>query len=138
MRYKSQMSTKYILQTLILYNSKYTIITKLRTYNSFKTSFGRENYVALGMCKHLRSILAQFRCGILPLRIETGRYHGEPVEDTLCKLCSRTVQKTKFTLYMYTDFRSKLVDSTGCNFMPQSSDRDILCILISNHPRQVS
>ena len=31
-----------------------------------------------------------------------------------------------------------MFDSTGCNFMPQSSDRDILCILISNHPRQVA
>ena len=61
-------------------------IPKLRTDNSFKTSFGRENYVAMDMCKYLRSILAQFRCGILPLRIETGGYHGEPVEDRLCKL----------------------------------------------------
>ena len=59
-------------------------IPKLRTFNSFKTFFGRENYVALDMCKYLRSILTQFRCGILPLQIETGRYHGEPVEDRLC------------------------------------------------------
>ena len=68
-------------------------IPKLRTYNSFKTSFGRENYVAMDMCKYLRSILAQFRCGILPLRIETGRYHGEPVEDRLCKLCSNNCRR---------------------------------------------
>ena len=80
----------------------------------------------MDMCKYLRSILAQFRCGILPLQIETGRYHGE---DRLCKLRSNNCVEDKihFLLHcsLYTDFRTKLFDSTACNFMPQSSDRDI-------------
>ena len=37
-----------------------------------------------------------------------------------------------------TDFRSKLFDNTGCNLMPQSSDSNFFCILISNHPCQVA
>ena len=90
-------------------------IPSLRTYNSFKTTFGRENYVAMDMCKYLRSTLAQFRCGILPLRIQTGSYHGEPVEDKLCKLGSNNCVEDEihFLLHcsLYTDFRSKLFDS---------------------------
>lgn len=53
---------------------------------TFKNSFGREHYVVLDMQKHLRSNLAQFRCGIKPLRIETGRYLSEPVEERICTL----------------------------------------------------
>lgn len=31
------------------------------------------------MPKYLRSTLAQFRCGIIPIRIETGRFQEEPI-----------------------------------------------------------
>ena len=31
--------------------------------------------------------MAQLRCGILPLRIETGRYTRESPAERLCKLC---------------------------------------------------
>ena len=31
---------------------------------------------------------AQFRCGILPLRIETGRFRNLPVEERICELCN--------------------------------------------------
>ena len=32
--------------------------------------------------------MAQLRCGILPLRIETGRFVGESPDERLCKLCN--------------------------------------------------
>ena len=75
------------------WNSEISNIPKLRTYALFKTAFGRENYVVLDMPKQLRSILAQFRCGILPLRIETGRYHGELVEARICTFCCNKCRK---------------------------------------------
>ena len=34
-----------------------------------------------------RSILANFRCGTLPLEIETGRMNGVDRKDRLCRLC---------------------------------------------------
>ena len=33
-------------------------------------------------------MLSQFRCDILPLRVETGWYIGEPVGTRTCKFCS--------------------------------------------------
>lgn len=33
-----------------------------------------------------RSILAQFRCSVLPIRIETGRFRGEEVNDRLSQV----------------------------------------------------
>ena len=61
---------------------------KLRTYKLFKESFKTEQYVNINMSKHERSMMAQFRCGILPLRIETGRYIGEAVDNRLCRMCA--------------------------------------------------
>jgi len=52
---------------------------KLRTYKLFKNTFETEHYIKLNLKKHERSMLAQFRCGILPLRIETGRDVNEPL-----------------------------------------------------------
>ena len=47
---------------------------KLRTYKEIKNNFVVEPYVTNNVTKYHRSIYAQFRCGILPLHIETGRY----------------------------------------------------------------
>ena len=38
-----------------------------------------------------RSVLAQFRSGILPLCIETGRYNNTPEELRICILCEDNV-----------------------------------------------
>ena len=37
--------------------------------------------------KQERSFLAQLRCGVLPLRIETGRFSGLKAEERVCQLC---------------------------------------------------
>ena len=61
---------------------------KLRTYTKFKHEFKTENYIILNLSKHERSIITQFRAGILPLRLETGRYINEPLENRLCTMCT--------------------------------------------------
>ncbi len=61
---------------------------KLRTYLTFKENNETEPYVQKFMSRKHRSYLAQFRCGILPLDIETGRWVNKPVESRLCQLCS--------------------------------------------------
>ena len=71
-----------------------------------------------------------------------SREHHMESQDRLCKRCSNNCVEDEihFSLHcsLYTDFRTKMFYSTGCNFMPQSSDRDILCILISDHPRKTA
>ncbi|WAR27263.1 hypothetical protein MAR_012967, partial [Mya arenaria] len=60
-------------------------VPKLRTYRVFKTEFKTEEYVKLNMYKNERSIMCQFRSGVLPLRIETGRFIGEALNQRLCR-----------------------------------------------------
>ena len=71
-------------------------VSKLRTYRNFKTVFETENYVNLNLSKIERSHLAQFRSGILPLRVETGRYSNESVEERLCIFCKNQETETEF------------------------------------------
>lgn len=63
-------------------------IPKLRTYRLFKNQYKLEDYVSMDLTKPIRSAMAMFRCGVLPLRIETGRYKSEPPQDRICQFCN--------------------------------------------------
>ena len=62
-------------------------VPKLRTYRLFKSTFKTEEYIELNLKKNERSMLCQLRMGILPLRVETERFVGEPLEQRTCSLC---------------------------------------------------
>ena len=58
---------------------------ELRTYATFKKEYETETFIEINLTSQ-RSYMAQFRCGILPLRMETGRFVGEEIEDRVCNL----------------------------------------------------
>lgn len=60
---------------------------KLRTYQLFKEEFKTEKYLYISMSAKHRSALAKFRCGVAPLRLETGRYENLAVRDRICPIC---------------------------------------------------
>ena len=47
---------------------------KLRLYKQIMCEDGVENYVKLNLTSGERSMIAQIKMGILPIRIETGRF----------------------------------------------------------------
>ena len=58
---------------------------KLRTYKLFKEVYETEPYVKNHiMSRAKRSALAKLRCGVAPLRIETGRYEMIPYDKRNC------------------------------------------------------
>jgi hypothetical protein len=118
-------------------------IPKLRTYRLFKTEFSQELYVNLNLKRQERSLLAQLRCGILPLRVETGRYVGEPLEQRLCRMCnSGSVEdEVHFVLNceLYKDIRDRsfnecLRDTQFLN----KSDVDKFVYLVKIIPRKLA
>ena len=87
-----------------------------------------------------RSILAQFRCGILPLRIETGRYVGEKPEERLCKVCQSGQIENElhflFNCVLYNDFRNNLLSAINQkDSFVLLSDVKKLKHLMNNYPR---
>ena len=61
---------------------------KLRYYNLFKFEINPEKYVVCNLTKSQRSLYAQFRSGILPLAIETGRFTNVSLSNRTCLLCN--------------------------------------------------
>ena len=93
---------------------------KLRMYKEFKGTFSPEPYIVKYMSKHIRSLFGQIRIGILPIRIESGRFTNILDEDTgmfrklninerICNLCNMNAveDETHFILYCrrYTEER---------------------------------
>jgi len=74
------------------WSDKVKTFSKLRTYIEIKQDFRVEPYVLKPMSTRLRSILARFRCGILPLEIETRRFQPDlNRRREICKICKENV-----------------------------------------------
>jgi len=72
--------------------------TKLRTYVTFKKEFETEHYVKHCQIRTNRSIMAQFRLGILPIKIETGRFKNIPADQRFCETCTPEIENEKHVL----------------------------------------
>jgi hypothetical protein len=83
---------------------------KLRTYCTFKTRFETERYCKLILPLRHRAALAKFRCGVAPLRLETGRYEGLSIEERLCPFCDQVETEIHVLLECstYNDLRKDL------------------------------
>ena len=53
-------------------------------YRLFKNEYGKENYLLKNIPGKYKSAFAKFRCGVEPLKIETGRYEGILTENIIC------------------------------------------------------
>ena len=126
----------------IWYDSVRTV-PKLRTYANFKRNFDQEHYLKLNLSKNERSMLTQFRVGILPIRLETGRYVGESIEDRICKLCNHETVESEYHFLMncprYDDLRSNIFqDILDENEFCSLGENDKLKFLLDNFPRKTA
>lgn len=65
---------------------------KLRTYRFFKQNYDVEEYCLTILPANHRSAFTKFRCGVAPIRIETGRYENISVDDRKCPFCKIHVE----------------------------------------------
>ena len=66
-------------------------MAKLDLYREIKPTFGVEKYLTLNIDRYEKALLSQLRYGILPLRVETGRFVGEKHTDRICTLCDSNI-----------------------------------------------
>ena len=96
---------------------------KLRTYRLFKSHYEVEEYCKLFLLVRHRSAFAKFRCGVAPIKIETGRYENLDVNQRLCPFCSSFEDEMHVILHCetYRDLRNNLFSNANsllpnCNF----------------------
>ena len=66
-----------------------------------------------------RSIMAQIRLGILPLEVETGRFHNVKLDDRICKRCNKGVEDESHFMFectLYDQLREELFNGKTIDF----------------------
>ncbi len=110
---------------------------KLRTYRMFKKKPCMEPYLVKVYSKKYRSAMSKFRCGVAPLKIETGRYNGTPLEDRVCFNCPSQIESEQHVLIscnVYNDIRTTLFQYANavCNQFNDMNETDKMCFLLSD------
>lgn len=97
---------------------------KLRTYRTFCVGLTPSAHVKCNMNKSTRSLLSQLRCGILHLRIETGRFNRELLQDRICRMCNLNQVESEthfiFDCPAYVEDRRDLISALKLQSFPQS------------------
>ncbi len=110
---------------------------KLRTYVQFKESYNVEQYVLSFMNRGHRSYLAQLRCGILPLEIETGQWYNISAENRVCKVCKTNSVENEINFIFHCNlYHEKIFYQKVQNVIPtflQVNYHEKLKILISDN-----
>ena len=83
---------------------------KLRTYKLFKAEYKVEEYCKIFLPIGHRSVFAKFRCGVAPIRIQTGRFENLEVNQRLCPFCNSVEDESHVILHCdsYIDLRAVL------------------------------
>ena len=93
---------------------------KLRTYRTFKNDMCTASHLNCNLPKYERSLISQLRLGVLPLRIETGRFVGLNEQDRICTLCDNNQVENEahflFSCDKYNDYRHSLETAIGLSF----------------------
>ena len=71
---------------------------KLRTYRTYKNVYITEQYLNSIMPYYYRSAYAKFRCGVAPIRLETGNYERLPEELRTCFNCLNSIENEEHVL----------------------------------------
>ena len=118
---------------------------KPKKTNNPKTSYTIEKcmYVQINLSRSERPIRAQFRCGILLLRIETGRYVGEKPKERLCKVV-KVVKLKMNCIFFLTVFCIMSLELTCCRLLLKGINSCYFLMsknskhLMNNYPRQIA
>ena len=82
----------------------------------FKTDYETEHYLSMPLSYKYRSAIAKFRCGVAPIRLETGRYENIPEDLRLCPLCRESVENEEHVLLhcqAYLNTRNELYEKAN-------------------------
>ncbi len=109
---------------------------KLRTYVTFKDDTNVSAHISCNLPKYERSLISQLRLGILPLRIETGRYANLKENERICLLCQQNCVENEahflFECDLYETERSQFEAEIGVNFSNLSTENKFRTVF--EHP----
>lgn len=114
---------------------------KLRLYRQIKDSKGPDYFTKINLTRMERSLLSQFRLGILPIEIETGRYRQKPVDERKCPFCKVMVEDELHFLFdcpCYDDIRNQTLIFDRAAAADLEKRVGVLKELVNDNPRQIA
>ena len=83
-----------------------------------------------------RAACAKFRCGVVPLKVETGRYLGQPLEARICPFCPNCIEDEQHVIVhcpAYDSLRKHLFRKASnlCEGFCRNDDIEKIIILFS-------
>ena len=71
-----------------------------------------EQYCCMILSPLHRAAFCKFRCGVAPIRIETGRYEHLSVDERKCPFCNNVEDEghVLFNCHLYEDIRLELIE----------------------------
>ena len=102
--------------------SELRTMSKLSTYNSFKSGFAIEKYLSCNTNEKYRIALTRLRCSSHSLEIEVGRYHYNRTDrqKRLCKLCNMNMVENEYHFVLvcpaYNDLRRQYLPPHYCRW----------------------
>ncbi len=122
-----------------------TKVPKLKTYIKYKDEYLTQTYAYKVYDRGQRSIMAQFRSGILPLNIETGRYTCIPEELRQCIFCQENCVENEehflFHCSFYSQMRYKLIPkaiNVHNNFLHLETDEQFKILMGDNLVKDIA
>ena len=97
----------------------------------FKRVYRTEPYVVNVLLFKHRSALAKFRCGVAPLRLETGRYERLQPDQRTCFQCTDRIEYEEHVLLacpLYEDLRQVIENNLRSGF----SNYDKISVILGN------
>ncbi len=98
------------------------------------------SHLNCNMPKYQRSLISQLRLGVLPLRIETGRFTGLDVVDRLCQVCAGNHVENEihflFECSEYNEYRNELETAINATFSELSIQEKFDKVF--SHPHSLS
>ena len=131
--YIEEWKTKLARETAVHGNGR----NKLQVYRNIKATYSSEHYLNLPLNRNHRSAYVKFRCGIAPLRIETGRYENVPHNERFCFNCPGFMEDEFHVLFkcpLYQQIRQHLFSTcyTKLPLLSTFSEYDQFLSLLSN------
>ncbi len=69
--------------------------TKLRTFVQFVCRIDPQGLSKCNLCRNHPSLISRLKCGVLPLKLEVGRFNNAKIETRLCACCTEGVIETE-------------------------------------------
>ena len=110
---------------------------KLRTFQEIYDEHDHMGIVYANLSRRQRSLVVEFKVGMLPLGIEVGRFTDTPIENRLCCICEDALLEDEYHFFLYCeglkDIRSKHFE--GTTYLEDVSNPTVkveLCKLLLN------